>query len=222
MTVLVLSMALLGQAAAEGSRRHVPRGAAQRASAFARLYERGMRHYATKEYVAAIDALGAAYQVEQKPPLLFYLARCHIELGHAEDALRLYALFEPLANNPPAELRKQMQEDKVRAQALLDAAEQLDPVPPVPFVPAAGDRRPPSPGIDVRPPNLAERPTPIEDDLRPLVPTAQPVYRRWWFWTALGGGVAVAAVAVVVAATRVWTPQSQRPAIPSDVYSPEF
>ena len=187
------------------------RSTAKRSQEFVQHYEAGMRHYAQKEYAAAVDRLQLAFQIEQKPRLLYNLARCHFELGHAEEALSLYQRFLRLEVNPPEDIRKRANEESMRAQEMIRAAEQFRPVED----PRPNKRDPPAGG------NRLAKPTTSAGsvDGKPGATAVEsvPIYKRWWFWTAIGGVTLVATVAGVAAGSA-----GSQPSIPSRSYSPGF
>lgn len=54
----------------------------------------------------------------------------------------------------------------------------------------------------------------------PVPPPRQPIYKKWWLWTAVGGGLALG-VAGVVLGTQLGKPSAARPTS-GNVYTPEF
>ena len=66
----------------------------------ARAYTRkGLSLYELGKYAQALEALEAAYEKKRVPALLFNIAQCHRQLGHLEQAARLYRSF--LRTDPP-------------------------------------------------------------------------------------------------------------------------
>lgn len=144
------------------------------AAGFSKHLERGLALYDQAAYSDALREFEAAYEIQQLPRLLYNLARAHIQLGHAEAALGLYQKFLRLDPGAPDEVKRQAREDMTRAGAMIEAAERIR---------AIKDRQP-----------IAPEPAPAAPAVT-LGGTADkgllPVYKRWWFWPALSGGVAL-------------------------------
>ena len=103
--------------------------------------------------------------------------------------------------------------DAVQAQALVDTANQHSATPPPPDDDGANDLAvapPPADPATKATPAAAVTGTPTAavaaDPASSSATSAsdrpaegQPVYKKWWFWTAIGGGVAAVVVVGVVA-----------------------
>ena len=68
----------------------------------------GLKLYELGKYAEAVDELELAYERKPVPALLFNIAQCHRQLGHAEEAARLYRAF--LRSDPPARQAAQARE----------------------------------------------------------------------------------------------------------------
>src|SRR5438874_8472537 len=64
------------------------------------LYRRGTQHYNLAEYDKALDAFKEAYRNFEDPIFLFNIGQCERQLGHKEEAVRLYRSY--LRNAPEA------------------------------------------------------------------------------------------------------------------------
>ncbi|HNN97179.1 MAG TPA: tetratricopeptide repeat protein [Pseudomonadota bacterium] len=213
-------------------------GASVWAADFKTHYDLAMALYQAQRYEDAIPEFKAAYEREPKPGLLFNLAQSYRKAGHPREAIEYYDRYlssEPKLDN---EMRRKVDGYLAEARNTLAALElemkqrlaeekaarerEREPAPStVAPDPTAG------PGPAVSP--TAVSPTAVSPTVAgatasrtdpaisrpPSEPSrASPVYRRWWFWTAIGGGVAAAAIITgVVLATR----STGYPAVPTGV-----
>ena len=75
----------------------------------ARAYtKKGLSFYELGKYSDALEALELAYQKKPVPALLFNIAQCHRQLGHLEQAARLYKSY--LRSEPPEAAARQTHE----------------------------------------------------------------------------------------------------------------
>ena len=137
-------------------------------------FETASKHYDLGEYQAALDDFKEGYRYKADPVFLYNIAQCHRALQHHTEALTFYRAY--LRKAPHAENREDV-EAKVVAlqQAIADeerAAREAAAKPPEPKAPE---------------PVATPTPAALEVSARP--PAKRPVYKRWWFWTAIGGGV---------------------------------
>ena len=142
------------------------------------------------DYARALDAYQRAYldNIDEARYLL-RLADCYRALGRPADALRFYRLF--LHERPDAAERASV-EAKMRALEHPPAATAA-PTPPAAVTPA------PSSAVTPTPPSAVTSSVVVVAD--PVAPPAthaattsapaHAVWRRWWFWAALGGAAAV-------------------------------
>ncbi len=156
------------------------------------LYKDGMKAYDLGDFAGALGLYSEAYKLTQLPGFLFNIAQCHRQLNDFERAAFFYGRFidnsKPKASNVDLATQllgemKARQEQKVAAEQkkadedarLADDARKAADAPKVAsLVPV------PVPVLDLPPPP----PPPAEDS---------PVYKKWWFWTLVGVGVAAAA-----------------------------
>jgi tetratricopeptide (TPR) repeat protein len=164
------------------------------------LFQAGTSAYEAGNYKDALQFYEQAYERSPRPQLLY-------NIGQAADRLRednkaLWAFRAYLANAPNAENRAAVQQ---RVDALEGAREARGSKPvesaPAPIVPQPAPV--PTPAQTAAQSETA-RPAPTQLTTEPssaanAVEPAQPVTKRWWFWTGIGavvGGGAVAAVAL--------------------------
>ena len=230
MRVRVVSIALcvgLGMACAPGAARAqasppspAPATAADAKAIAITHYQLGIRLYNLGEYAKARDEFKTAYLAKDDPAFLYNLGQCARLLGEYEEAIQRYRAY--LRERPNAPNRREVEQLIANAEKTAELKRQtatsapgalrpreetgaapiaapLTSSPPVapPTAPIAAAAPPPppaavaapaaaSPGLDLTPREAAP---------------ARPVYRRWWFWTAIGVAVVGGAVAAVVATT---------------------
>jgi tetratricopeptide (TPR) repeat protein len=138
-------------------------------------FERAQRSYDLGRFEEAIVHYSRAYEAMALPPFLFNIAQCHRLLGEYAQAAFFYRRYLDLAGNPP---------NAALARELLGEMEQRQ---------SDHERLERETGARVRAALTAhpERP----EDLEPL-------YRRWWFWAAVGGGVVAGMTAVTVVSSQ--------------------
>jgi tetratricopeptide (TPR) repeat protein len=139
-----------------------------------RLYDLGKFRDAAREYEEA-------YKYKPDPALLFNIGQAYRAAGDAGDALTAYKSY--LRKVPEAPNRKEVEGHIEKLQRLVDEQHKTPP-PPAPVA------EPPTPQPQ---PQLVATAAPAEK---------QPVYKKWWLWTAVGGViVAGGVIAIALAAT---------------------
>jgi tetratricopeptide (TPR) repeat protein len=161
---------------------------AQEASEAKAHYQKATSHFAVGEFAQAGEEYQTAYKLKPDPALLFNAAQSYRLASNNEKALILYKNFLNLYPNSP-------NVDDVRTQIVkLDEA-----------IKAAEKAKASQPAGVVEPAPVTPQPAPaVAQPDRP-----KPVYKKWWFWTALAGAVVVAGTVVTVAVvttrpTPVW------------------
>jgi hypothetical protein len=143
-------------------------------------YERGVAHFNLQEYPAAIEEFEAGYRLRPDPVFLYNLGQANRLSDRPERALYFYRAYLRTSEDPPnrkevegriADLEKLIADKKTLAKP---PDQTLSPSEATPK--AAGATTTPSTQSDQR----------------------QPLYKRWWLWTAVGG-VVVVGVAIGVA-----------------------
>jgi hypothetical protein len=150
-----------------------------------RHFERALRFYNVQSYEEAIGELKAAYQIDPRPELLYVLGQAQRLNHQCAPAIASYEAFLRTAPSPRQESAARDQIDACRAElastpAASGGAAGSGSPPPIaaPAVSAAT--------VAVAPPVVATGPS----QAPPAPAPAAPIYRRWWFWAAIGSGVA--------------------------------
>jgi len=177
--VLIVAMATLSVHAAPPARKgaKVMSPADQAAAEKAREYfERGEAFFKLEKYKEALEQYEQGYLAKSDASFLYNIAQCHRLMGDKQTALRFYRRFLNEATRVP---NRPIVEQHISE---LEAALAAEPPPPPAPLPAA-----PPPAAEPAPLLTAE-PTP------PSQHGAQPIYKKWWFWTivgavAVGGGL---------------------------------
>jgi tetratricopeptide (TPR) repeat protein len=174
-------------------------------------YLQGESFYKLSRFASALDEYERAYLAKPDPSFLYGIAQCHRMLGNREDAIRFYRNY---LNDAPAAANREAVEKQIKeleaAAAKSPAAAPIKPAalappplaasaPPAPapapvVVVSAPVAAPPTPAA---PPPPAAAPAPSQPAANVLVAssaptggeTHHPVYKRWWFWTAIGAVV---------------------------------
>jgi len=201
-------------------------GAVAHADDFKTHYDLAVALYQAQKYEEAIPEFKAAYDLDPRPGLLFNLAQSYRKAGHLREAIQYYDRY--LTSDPridtdtrrkvdgylaetrntlaalELEMKQRLAEEKAAREHEAQAARPepaqapglVKPEPPVP--PSPPSPPPPPPGLVA-----------VESQPQP-----KPIYRRWWFWTAIGGAVAAGAiVGIAVGVTRA----NAAPEVPSGV-----
>ena len=171
-------------------------------------YQRAIGLYESGRYEAALPEFQSAYESRQVPWLLINIGRTLHRLGRLDEAITFYNRYEQAAINDDPETVKKVREYKAQAEVLLSAKGAAAAANPDPSVGTPDPAAAKPPDLTAKPPV----PAPPKDQ--------QPVYKKWWFWTAIGGGVAVIAIIGIAAGVSA----NSRAPIPDDavVYTPTF
>lgn len=136
--------------------------------------ERASVMYRVGKFEDALQTFSHAYEIFQAPGLLFNLGQCHRQLAHHRQAMFFYSEF--LREVPSAANREQvealLEEEKKQQKLAEDPAPKAGPAPPSAL----------APGLSAH-----------------ASPSEQPMTKQWWFWTAIGSGVAVVTGGVITA-----------------------
>ena len=184
--------------------------AANDAPAAKARYEAGVRHFDLSEYEAALVDFKEAYRNKPDPALLYNIAQCHRRLGHTEEAITFYRSYLRRASDAKnrQEVERRISElETIRdaeSAAMLNSTGGKNQPPPV----SAEAQHQPSPvSAEAQQKAVAETAAAVPAtamDLgardEPAPQTTGPIYKRWWFWTALGAvAVGTATVAIIMA-----------------------
>ncbi len=144
----------------------------------------------------ALRLYKGAYEVQADPSIFYSIARVLHKQGQLPEAAEYYRRFIDSPLDQPEQKRK--------AQDYLGQIQVAEPT------------QAPAPGGN---PLLPPQPTASSQVAAGHASADKPVYKRWWFWTVIGGG------AVVIAAIGLGVGLSQRQSgIPADLntYEPSF
>jgi len=156
-----------------------------RAQAQAHL-SRGNDLFTGDRFQEALAEFQAAFAAFPSPKLRFNIGQCQRALGHRTEALAEFRRFLDEAEDVAPDLRA----EATRYVAELSATENPGPIPGT-AMPTKAAAPAPQLALALAAP---EPPMPPSAPAVPAEPDARrPIYKRWWFWVALG---AVAAGAV--------------------------
>lgn len=162
-------------------------------------YEKAMKAYAAGRYEAALPEFQAAYSQRQMAWLLVNIGRTLHRLGRLEEAVQHYNNYEKTSLGSDPDTLRKVKEYRAQAQAALDAMR------------AGGGNLTP-------PPATTGATTPIDTTST----GEKPLYKKWWFWAAIGGGVvAITAIGVGIG---VGVSNANKDPIPPNapVFTPSF
>jgi len=185
----------------------------------------GNAYFNLEKYKEAIAEFEQAYLDKQDPAIFFNIGECHRLLGNNAEAIRFLRRFLQETHDHPNRMKAEERlADLERARAAppppvvaaVPLARPLTPPPPVaavppPVAPPPVAPWPPPPQPVMAAPGLAPGPLAIAA-APPPASTSAPVYKKWWFWTAIGAVVVAGAVVGVAASAS-----PSRPACPSGV-----
>ncbi len=188
-------------------------------------YEKAMKSYSGGRYEAALPEFQAAYGQRQMPWLLVNIGRTLHRLGRLEEAVQYYNNYEKASLGSDPETLKKVQEYRTQAQAALDAMKGIQGGGSTAGTTPTGTTNTASPSAS---PTLNLNPTGTDgSNSAPAAATSsdaqKPIYKKWWFWTIVGGGVA--AITILGVGIGVGTSSSgTTDPIPAGttVYSPTF
>ena len=177
-----------------------------------RHFDSASAFYDAHDYVRALREFQEARIAKPLPALDFNIARCLDRLERYEEAIAAYKRFGIATPNASevGEARERIEVLRARLEAKrqLDAGSAPNSLPPPPLPSSA------SPSVESPVTEKGAAPVlspvarmvqlPPEQVVEESAPprntggTAKPIYRRWWFWTVIGG-VVVAGAAVGLA-----------------------
>ena len=180
-------------------------------------FQQGDTYFKLDKYANALQEFEQAYLAKQDASFLYNIAQCHRLMGNRVEAVRFYKRYitdaPNAANRPVAEKHIRDLESALGAEELTG--------PHVAPAPAPGGPAPASPGVMPPSPTPAQPalalaapppPPPSSDAALGAPPPSpsdeQPIYTKWWFWTAVGGVVVAGLVTALVL--------SRDPSCPSD------
>lgn len=145
--------------------------------------------FAAGRYQEALELFARLYAESLHPNYLRNIGRCYQNLGEPDRAINSFRDYlrkgKGISSDEHQEIEgyiQEMEDLKRRREGSMpppSAARALNPTPPViPLVPGASST---APELIVSTPASAP----------PATGEATPIYERWWFWTLVGGAVAI-------------------------------
>ncbi len=172
------------------------------------LYKDGMKAYDVGDFNGALTLYSEAYKLTQLPGFLFNIAQCHRQLSNFEQAAFFYGRFidnsKPKAANVDlatqllGEMKAKQAEKLAADQKKAEDARAADDARKA----EAARRTSDAPKVTTLVPAQTELPPPPP----PPIPEEAPVYKKWWFWTLIGVGVAVVATGTTILAVGASAP----------------
>jgi tetratricopeptide (TPR) repeat protein len=173
-------------------------------------YHKATQNFDLGEFNEALELFKEAYRNYEEPSFLFNIAQCYRQMGNKEGALQFYRSY--LNKRPDApnhdevldiidKLEKSLAEEREvlhQPPAGTLAPEKAPPktapapktVPPPAGAPAAGAGAPPSRS---EPAQAAPVQAAVVSAPPPRQSAREPIYRKWWLWTAVGAVVVLGA-----------------------------
>jgi tetratricopeptide (TPR) repeat protein len=166
------------------------------------LFQRAEKSFNLGKFPEALADYQAAYEAKPLPAFLFNIAQCYRNMGNYERArffYRRYLTLEPRSSN------RRLVEDLIGEMTRLMEKQPAAPAATAETTspPPATEDKPAAPAVPAAPaptPSAADAPaaTLVAQPAPSSEPESRPVYKRWWFWTAIGAAVAGGVVAAVV------------------------
>jgi hypothetical protein len=163
-------------------------------------YKEGARLYDLQDYKGALEAFRKAYVNFEEPTLLFNIAQCQRYLGQKAEAAVSYRNF--LRKAPNSQMADEVRRLITQLEGAIEQEQKANSAPPsgtlspketkTPEPKAHEAKAPETKSPEVKPPDdkPPEVATPVEKrDDRPLI-------KKWWLWTAVGGGAVAIALGV--------------------------
>jgi hypothetical protein len=192
-------------------------------------FDAGSKAFSLGEFKRAIDEYKAAFNIKADPVFLYNIAQAYRLAGDLSQAVFFYRSY--LNNSPKAPNRHEV-EDRIRKlEQQLNEQRALTSMPPnLPVAPggAVDTTYPGQSGRDSSPggtttqvsaaaapsraqaaPEGATSPTVVGAQPGSGARTVEPVYKKWWLWTAIGGVVVVGAAVGIGVAAAPSAPPSQ-------------
>ena len=190
------------------------------------LWQEANSHYAVGEYNAAAEKYQAAYKLKADAALLYNAAQSYRLGGNNEKALLLYknyVMFYPNSKNV-----SNVEQQIVKLQEAIAAQETAKTQPPTTTEPAGGmtgtTTATATPGASAAsaeagagtmgvPAAPAPTPAPAASLVAAPAPetSSEPIYKKWWLWTAVGAVVVAGVITTVIIASGSSSPWNTAP-----------
>jgi tetratricopeptide (TPR) repeat protein len=186
---------------------------AEDAEAGRRYFKRGQELLKANEYRAAARAFEAGYAAAPRVGFLLNIGNCYRKLGELGKAREHYWRFLDAApkDHPsrPAVMDYLRAMEQIEADGVsVDSAPARHAAAAPPAIPMDGMSPEPATAATSVPPALAARAPhgPVAGltavEVRPKEPEPRSVFKRWWFWTLVGGAAAAGASAYLLTRPR--------------------
>ncbi len=195
---LVVAIALLAGAAPALAQPAPPAPSAQEIERAKALFQEGTDAYKRGEFPTALAAYEEAHKLYPAPQFLFNIAQCHFQLKNWD---RAEFFFEGYLREVPGAENRSLVEELI-GEARTNAAAKRD-----------ADKR----KLDLererfelerrtkeREAREADERARIAAQSR-VVDEPRPVYKKWWFWTVVGGAVAGATITAIAVSSDTTT-----------------
>jgi hypothetical protein len=150
---------------------HAAADLCQADSACRKKSDSALKLYNDRKFAESLVEFQAAYDLQHEPRLLLNIGRCLFRLGRPRAALSKYEQFQKEVTDPDKETARAVEKYVVEAKTAVDAEK--------------SDAPPEEPKTIVKVVTVQAPP-----------PEKKPIYKQWWFWTAIGGVAAGGALAV--------------------------
>ena len=181
---------------------------------FKTRYDLALALYQAQRFDDSIPEFKAAYDLIPKPGLLFNIAQAYRKAGHPREAIEYYDRYLSAEPELDGDTRHKVDSYLMEARNTLAALE-LEMKRRLAEEKAARENEAPPSRVETPPPVSLQ---PVTQSVTPVQPAPaaeqKPVYKRWWFWTAIGGA---AVVGIVVGVTVGVVTRPQMPTVGSDV-----
>jgi tetratricopeptide (TPR) repeat protein len=185
---------------------------AQRKAEAKHLADEATRKYNLGQFQEALDGYSKAYETFPAASLLFNLGQCHRSLGNHERAVFFYEGY--LREKPNAPNRDVVEELLTEERGLL--TKQRDEEAAKKAADDEARKKQAEEEAKRKADEEAERKRAADDERRRRASLiglsaggegaggshAQPIYKRWWFWTALGVGAGILAGSTIYIVQR--------------------
>jgi tetratricopeptide (TPR) repeat protein len=162
------------------------------------LFRKGQTHYRVGEFAEALDKFTSALKLVKRPSIILNIAQCHRQLKSADKALFFYKLYqtewERTNPNRPSPYHNEVQGHITQLEAELERARSEQRAKE-----EEERRRREAEEARQAEAERQQRMAAMLKGERTEQTTGGPIYKKWWFWTALGVVVAGATTATVIA-----------------------
>jgi tetratricopeptide (TPR) repeat protein len=165
-------------------------------------YNRGSTLFDLGRFGEAAREFEAAYEAKNDPALLYNLGQAYRADGNVSKALVAYRAFLRKSPDIGKARRAEVEARIAELQHLVDEQKSVGTRPPTGTLPPGGSNEPggTTTGMPAPPAERPVSPALVATPTAPA-PKAEPLYKKWWLWTAVGVVVAGAAVGTAVAVT---------------------